>query len=76
MVNHNKLKGLMVERGLKVEELAKRLNLSRQSTSDKINGRRSISLIEAMTISEALGMSKEERDAIFFADNVKCEATR
>lgn len=76
MVNHNKLKGLMVERGLKVDELAKRLNLSRQSTSDKINGRRSISLIEAMTISEALEMSKEERDAIFFADNVKCEATR
>lgn len=75
MVNHNKLKGLMVERGLKVEELAKRLNLSRQSTSDKINGRRSISLIEAMTISEALGMSKEERDAVFFADNVKYEAT-
>ena len=68
MVNHNKLKGLMVERGLKVDELAKRLNLSRQSTSDKINGRRSIS--------QALGMSKEGRDAIFFADNVKYEATR
>lgn len=76
MVNLNKLKGLMAERGLKVDELAKRLNLSRQSASDKINGRRSISLVDAMTISEALGMSSEERDAVFFADDVKREATK
>lgn len=75
MVNHNKLKGLMVERGLKVEELARGLKLSRQSVSDKINGRRSISLVEAAYISHALGMSSEERDAIFFSEPVKSEAT-
>jgi transcriptional regulator with XRE-family HTH domain len=75
MVNHNKLKGLMVERGLKVEELAKGLKLSRQSVSDKINGRRSISLVEAAYISHALGMSSEERDAIFFSEPVKSEVT-
>ena len=75
MVNHSKLKGLMVERGLKVEELARGLKLSRQSVSDKINGRRSISLLEAAYISHALGMSSEERDAIFFSEPVKPEAT-
>ncbi len=75
MVNHAKLRGLMVERGLKVEELAKRLKLSRQSVSDKINGRRQITLIEALEISDSLNMSKDERDAVFFAENVKCEAT-
>lgn len=75
MVNHSKLKGLMVERGLKVEDLAKALKLSRQSVSDKINGRRSISLMEAAYISHALGMSSAERDAVFFADAVKQEAT-
>lgn len=75
MVNHSKLKGLMVERGLKVEELARGLKLSRQSVSDKINGRRSISLLEAAYISHALGMSSEERDAIFFSEPVKSEAT-
>lgn len=75
MVNHSKLKGLMVERGLKVEELARGLKLSRQSVSDKINGRRSISLLEAAYISHALGMSSEERDAIFFSESVKSEAT-
>lgn len=75
MVNHSKLKGLMVERGLKVEELARGLKLSRQSVSDKINGRRSISLLEAAYISHALGMSSEERDAVFFSEPVKSEAT-
>lgn len=75
MVNHSKLKGLMVERGLKVDELARGLKLSRQSVSDKINGRRSISLLEAAYISHALGMSSEERDAIFFSEPVKSEAT-
>lgn len=75
MVNHSKLRGLMVERGLKVEELARGLKLSRQSVSDKINGRRSISLLEAAYISHALGMSSEERDAIFFSEPVKSEAT-
>lgn len=76
MVNHAKLRGLMAERGLKVEELAKRLNLSRQSVSDKINGRRSITLLEALEISDSLNMSAEERDIIFFAPDVKCEATK
>lgn len=75
MVNHAKLRGLMTERGLEVGELAKRLNLSRQSVSEKINGKRPITLLEALEISDALDMDSEERDAIFFASNVKCEAT-
>lgn len=76
MVNHAKLRGLMAERGLKVDELAKRLNISRQSVSNKINGRSAISLTEALEISDSLNMSAEEREIIFFAPNVKCEATR
>ncbi|MBR5299832.1 MAG: helix-turn-helix transcriptional regulator [Bacteroidales bacterium] len=75
MVNHAKLRGLMTEKGLEVGELAKILNLSRQSVSDKINGRRPISLTEAADISDSLNMSMEDRDAIFFAKNVKCDAT-
>lgn len=75
MVNLAKLKGLMAERELGVGDLAKNLNLSRQSVSDKINGRRAITLIEAVEISELLNMSAEERDTVFFAPNVKQEAT-
>lgn len=75
MINYAKLKGLMAERGLEVKQLAAILGISRQATSDKINGKTSISLTDAQTISKALNMNKEERDLIFFGKAVKSEAT-
>ena len=71
MTNYAKLKGLMAERGLEVTKLANILGISRQATSDKINGKSKISLIDAQTISEALNMTSEERDTIFFGKSVK-----
>ena len=76
MVNLAKLRGLMVERGLEVNKLAGILGISRQATSDKLNGKSKISLTDAQAISKALEMTNEERDLIFFNENVKSEATR
>lgn len=75
MTNYAKLKGLMVERGLEVTKLASILGISRQAASDKINGKSKITLTDAQAISEALKMSSKERDLIFFANDVKSEAT-
>lgn len=75
MTNYAKLKGLMAERGLEVTRLASILGISRQAASDKINGKSRITLTDAQAISEALRMNSEERDVIFFADDVKSEAT-
>ena len=75
MVNYAKLKGLMAERGVEVTKLAELLGVSRQSASGKINGKTPISLTDAKVISDALKMTKEERDIIFFAECAKCEAT-
>ena len=75
MINYAKLKGLMAERGLTVTELAEMLGISRQATSDKVNGKGKITLTDAQTIASALHMSTEERDLIFFGERVKCEAT-
>lgn len=75
MTNFAKLRGLMVERGMEVSRLAGILGISRQAMSDKINGRSKISLLDAQKISEALNMTKDERDAIFFSELVKSEAT-
>ena len=75
MTNYAKLKGLMAERGLEVTKLASILGISRQAASDKINGKSRITLTDAQTISDALKMNSEERDLIFFADDVKSEAT-
>ena len=76
MINYAKLKGLMAERGLTVVELSHRLGVSRQSASDKVNGKAKISLTDAQTIAKALNMTKEERDLIFFPYFVKSEATK
>ena len=75
MVNYAKLKGLMAERGLEVTKLAELLGISRQAASGKVNGKSPISLTDARIIANALDMSKEERDLIFFGDCVKSEAT-
>jgi len=75
MINYAKLKGLMAERGLTVVSLAHTLGVSRQSASEKVNGKSKITLTEAQTIAKALHMDKEERDMIFFSDYVKSEAT-
>ena len=75
MTDYAKLKGLMAERGLTVTELAEKLGISRQATSDKINGKSPITLTDAQTIASTLKMTKTERDTIFFGERVKCEAT-
>ena len=75
MIDYAKLKGLMAERGLEVTKLAELLGISRQAASGKINGKSPISLTDARTIAQALDMTKEERDAIFFGEYVKTEAT-
>lgn len=75
MIDYAKLKGLMAERGLEVTKLADLLGISRQAASNKVNGKSPISLTDARTIAEALSMTKEERDAIFFSERVKSEAT-
>ena len=75
MINHAKLKGLMAERGLTVVELSHMLGVSRQSASDKVNGKAKISLTDAQTIAKALHMDKKERDLVFFYELVKSEAT-
>ena len=75
MINYAKLKGLMAERGLTVVELAHILGVSRQSASEKVNGKTKITLTEAQTIAKALHMDKNERDTIFFNEFVKSETT-
>jgi len=75
VIDYAKLKGLMVERGLEVTKLAEILGISRQAASGKINGKSPISLTDAQVIAQALNMSKEERDTIFFKNSVKSQAT-
>lgn len=51
-------------------ELADRIGMSRQGLSLKANGKREFKLSEIKKISEALGLTSEDVDVIFFGKEV------
>lgn len=67
MINVNKLKGKIVENGLSITELAKRIGVDRSTLYRKIgrNGDE-FSIKEANLIARELKLSREEAIAIFF----------
>ena len=71
MVNINKLKGKIVESGLSMEILAKKIGINKSTLYRKINGKgNSFSIKEADLIVETLALSQAEAIAIFFAQLV------
>lgn len=71
MTNTNKLKGKLAERGLTQAQLAKMIEMSPTTLSFKLNNEIEFKISEAKRIQEALGLSRDERDAIFFGDDVE-----
>ena len=71
MVNINKLKGKIVERGLTVEEVAVQMGIHKASLYRKLKRSADSMLIkEANTLVQILGLNAEEAIAIFFTDVV------
>ena len=68
MVNVNKLKGKMVENGLNMEALAKKIGINKSSLYRKMNdGCKTMLLKDAHSIAAALNLSSEETVSIFFS---------
>ena len=57
-------------KGLSISMIAVSLGISRQGLYNKLNGKREFKSSEIAKLSELLGLSKDEREAIFFADYV------
>jgi predicted transcriptional regulator len=71
MVNVNKLKGKIVEKGLTVEVLADKIEINRSTLYRKINtDGETFSIREADKIASALDLNAEEANAIFFSQYV------
>lgn len=60
IINSNKLKGILVSKGIEIKALAKEMNLTSETVSRKINNKCSISLADAIFISKLLNMSVED----------------
>ena len=70
MTDTRKLKAVMALKGITGYDLAKSIGISRASFSYKINNLREFRAKEIQAISEALKLSLEDKEQIFFADMV------
>ena len=71
-MNNSKLLEIIKKRGHTVGEVAQALNIDRSTFYRKINGdvRCGLSIREANTIKDFLGLSSSEADSIFFTNTV------
>ncbi len=69
-MNNDLLKQVIKESGLKLTYLAKKVGITRQSLSMKVNGERKFDQGELIALKTNLHLSNEQFIAIFFNDNV------
>lgn len=70
MINSNKLKGRIVEKGLTQADLAKALNLSTPTINQKLNNVRSMNLHEAFRIADLLNIPDSQFREYFFKNEI------
>ncbi len=71
MVNINKLRGKMFEKGFNVEKLADKIGIDKATLYRKFNSDgQSITIKEASIIVFVLGLTPSEATAIFFSQSV------
>lgn len=77
LVNVNKLKGKIVERGLNVEKLADIIGLNRSTVYRKLNENgETFTVGEANLICKVLELSSAEATEIFFGQQVASDAKK
>ena len=64
-MNMQKLKGKIIEKKKNYEQCAKAINKSKQSFSDKINGKRKFYIDEVNALGKFLNLSADEKADIF-----------
>jgi len=75
MVNLNKLKGKMIEKGTTVSDLAKTIGIDKSTLYRKLrNNGEEISIKEASSIIKSLNLTIEEVNSIFFTQFVAFNA--
>lgn len=66
MINSGKIKGRIVECGLTQKDVAKALHLATPTVCQKLNGSRPMTLEEAETLADILGIGNSEFGVYFF----------
>lgn len=75
MTDTNAFKASVMRKGLTMAILAEKIGVTEATLSYKANNLRQFKMAEAQAIKRILGLTAEERDAIFFADDVEQRST-
>jgi len=67
-LNTQRLKNAINDSGVTITALAKKVGISRESLYNKIERKTEFTVSEIRSVSDALHLSNEDRDAIFFND--------
>ena len=76
MVNMGVLKNRIEESGLTMTSLARKSKIRRETLYNRLNGIGEFTASEIVGISEALYLTKEDRDFIFFNSKVELKSTK
>ncbi len=66
MVNLEALKQYVEDSGISITALAEKCGITRETYYNKISGKSEFKASEIISFSQALRMTREERDSIFF----------
>lgn len=75
MTDTNAFKAAVMRKGLTMAILAEKIGVTEATLSYKANNLRQFKMAEVQAIKRILGLTAEERDAIFFADDVEQRST-
>lgn len=75
MTDTNAFKAAVMRKGLTMAFLAEKIGVTEATLSYKANNLRQFKMAEVQAIKRILGLTAEERDAIFFADDVEQRST-
>ena len=69
-MNATNLRHVMLDRNVSLKELSKRSGITSATLYRKLNGQSDIYLTEIKAITDALNLTSEEMDSIFFTEGV------
>lgn len=75
MTDSTKLNGAISDSGISITAIARKLGITRECFYKKLNNKTEFKASEIASMQNILGLSNEERDAIFFAKEVEYSST-
>ena len=70
MVNIGLLKSTIEDRGMTIVKLSEKMGIDRATLYNRFNGKGEFTASEIVSITDALRLTRDERDSIFLLENV------